>query len=149
MFKSQYLWCVIQPTVLFAMKINPENNKSRSAFYEKAQDIFSLSRRISTVLVEDLSALDESGKEDPNIYFTGDIIQQSVSLAPEIINAERKPFFEEKHKHLRLLSQLTHLLDKNCERLERSNSNGKDFLPLLRNELKKFKKLQHTWMLTL
>ena len=29
------------------------------------------------------------------------------------------------------------------------SSNGKDFLPVLRRELKKFKKLQHNWMLTL
>ena len=131
------------------MKFKSENNKPQSAFYKKAQDIFSLSRHISSVLADDLSVLDEKGNEDPNIYFTGDIVQQSVSLAPEIFQAETKPFFEEKHKHVRLLAQLTHLLDKNCERLEQSNSNGKDFLPLLRNELKKFKKLQHTWMLTL
>jgi hypothetical protein len=33
--------------------------------------------------------------------------------------------------------------------LEKSNSNGKDFLPILRQELKKFRKLQRHWMLTL
>ncbi len=131
------------------MKLKKNINYSGSTFYEKAQDIFTLSQRISTVLVEDLAPLDASGQEDPNIYFTGDIVQQSVSLAPEILNAESKPFFEEKHKHVRLLSQLTHLLDKNCERLENSNSNGKDFLPILRKELRKFKKLQRAWMLTL
>jgi len=45
--------------------------------------------------------------------------------------------------------RLSNLLYKNCERLEKVNSNGKDFLPLLRKELKKFRKLQHTWRLTL
>ncbi len=131
------------------MKTNNEFNPSHSSFYKKAQEIFTLSQHISTVLTEDLAPLNESGEEDPNIYFTGDIVQQSVSLAPEILHAESKPFFEEKHKHIKLLSQLTHLLDKNCERLERANSNGKEFLPLLRKELHKFKKLQRTWMLTL
>jgi len=47
------------------------------------------------------------------------------------------------------VTHLTNLLYKNCERLERTHSNGRDFLPVLRKELKKFRKLQRTWMLTL
>ncbi len=35
------------------------------------------------------------------------------------------------------------MLYKNSYRLEHSNSDGKGFLPILRSELKKFKKLQH------
>ncbi len=41
------------------------------------------------------------------------------------------------------------MLYKNSCRLEHSNGNGKDFLPILRSELKKIKKLQRTWLLTL
>ena len=81
--------------------------------------------------------------------FSGDIVQQSISLAPEILKAESETFSEEKQKHVSSLSHLTNILYKNCERLESSNSNGKEFLPLLRKELKKFKKLQRVWMLTL
>jgi hypothetical protein len=131
------------------MKNNKDFTDSHSSFYKKAEEIFTLSRQIATIFIDDLAPLKEDGHEDPNIYFTGDIVQQSVSLAPEILQAENKPFYEEKHKHIKLVSQLAQLLDKNCARLENSSSNGKDFLPLLRKELKKFKKLQHTWMLTL
>jgi len=97
----------------------------------------------------DLSPLQKNGFEDPNIYFTGDIIQQSVSLAPEILKAESKTFSEEKYKHTHSITRLTNGLNKNCDRLENVNSNGKDFLNLLRNEIKKFKVLQKNWMLTL
>ncbi|MDO1499927.1 hypothetical protein Q2T40_07270 [Winogradskyella maritima] len=117
--------------------------------YRKAMDIIYLSRNISTYLQHDLSYLSEDGQEDPNIYFTGDIIQQSNSLAPEIINAEREKFSDNKYKHVEALERLTYLLNRNCKRLEKSNSNGRDYLPLLRSELKKFRKLQRTWMLTL
>ena len=100
-------------------------------------------------LNNDLSNLKLDGSEDNDIYFSGDIIQQSVSLVPEIMNAELERYSEKKHKHIDSLKRLTNKLYKNSYRLERSNSNGKDFLPILRSELKKFKKLQSSWMLTL
>ena len=124
-------------------------NLSELPIYQKAQEIFALSQNISTYLNHDLSSLKFDGSEDSDIYFSGDIVQQSVSLAPEILNAELERHSERKYKHLASLKRLTTLLYKNSYRLERSNSNGKDFLPILRSELKKFKKLQSSWMLTL
>ncbi|QNJ96784.1 hypothetical protein [Constantimarinum furrinae] len=125
------------------------NSFPQSPLYKKAMDIFILSRNISSYLVHDLAPIQASGKEDPNIYFSGDIVQQSVSLAPSILKAESQHFSEEKQKYAASVTRLTNLLYKNCERLERANSNGKDFLPILRKELKKFRKLQRTWMMTL
>lgn len=112
-------------------------------------DIIMLSRSISTYLNQDLAYLNADGTEDNNIYFSGDIVQQSTNLAPEIINAERERYSDKKHKHLESLDLLTHRLYKNCKRLEHSNSNGKDYLPMLRYELRKFRKLQRSWMMTL
>ena len=130
-------------------KMGPHTNLPISPILKKAIDIFTLSRHISDNLIHDLAPLRKNGSEDPNIYFTGDIVQQSISLAPEILKAESKVFSDDKHKHVESLSQLTNVLYDNCERLEKSNSRGKEFLPLLRKELKKFKKLQRIWMLTL
>ena len=131
------------------MVSNTPLNLSELPIYKKAQEIFALSQNISTYLSHDLSSLRSDGSEDSDIYFSGDIVQQSVSLAPEILNAELERNSERKYKHLASLKHLTNLLYKNSYRLERSNSNGKDFLPILRSELKKFKKLQSSWMLTL
>ncbi|HLT50291.1 hypothetical protein [Aequorivita nionensis] len=124
-------------------------NDPHSAIYKKSLEIFSLSRNIANYLSHDLSYLQKNGKENPNIYFTGDIVQQSISLGPQILKAENQLFSEDKHKYIASVMRLSNLLYKNCERLEKVNSNGKDFLPLLRKELKKFRKLQHTWRLTL
>lgn len=117
--------------------------------YKKAMEIIILSRSISTYLHQDLSYLKPDGSEDPDIYFSGDIVQQSTSLAPEIVNAELERYTDKKHKHIASLERLTNRLYNNCKRLERCNSNGKDYLPILRSELQKFRRLQHTWMLTL
>ncbi|MFD1163601.1 hypothetical protein [Hwangdonia seohaensis] len=131
------------------MSSNTPQNLSELPIYKKALDIFVLSQNISSYLNQDLSVLKEDGSEDNNIYFSGDIVQQSVSLAPEIANAELERYSERRHKHIATLKRITNLLYKNSYRLERANSNGKDFLPILRKELKKFKKLQRTWLLTL
>lgn len=117
--------------------------------YKKAIEIIILSRSISTYLNHDLSYLRPDGSEDTDIYFSGDIVQQSSSLAPEIVNAEMERYTEKKHKHVASLERLTNRLYNNCKRLERCNSNGKDYLPILRSELRKFKRMQHSWMMTL
>lgn len=128
---------------------NTPSNLSDLPVYKKALEIFSLSQSISTYLNYNLSSLKSDGSEDINIYFTGDIIQQSVALVPEIMNAELERASDKKYKHVASLKRITNKLYKNASRLERANSNGKDFLPILRSELKKFKKLQKSWLLTL
>jgi len=128
---------------------NFSNNLHLSPIHKKALEIFDISRNISKYMMSDLAPLQKNGNEDPNIYFTGDIIQQSVSLAPEILKAESKIFSEEKHKHTTSITNLANGLYKNSLRLEDVNSNGSDFLYLLRKEIKKFKDLQRKWMLTL
>ncbi|MEL0645525.1 hypothetical protein V6251_14115 [Olleya sp. Ti.3.14] len=122
---------------------------SELPIYKQAMQIFVLSRSISSYLNQDLAYLYDDGKEDTNIYVSGDIVQQSVSLAPEIINAELEHCRDKKHRHIASVNRLTNRLYKNCSRLESCNSNGKDYLPILKREIRKFRKLQTTWMLTL
>ncbi|NCO63627.1 MAG: hypothetical protein GW839_03240 [Flavobacteriales bacterium] len=128
---------------------NIPSHLSDLPIYKKAMEIYILTRSISSYIQYDLSGLKPDGSEHSEIYFSGDIIQHSVSLAPEILNAELERYSEKKHKHIATLQRLTNLLYKNSYRLEHSNSNGKDFLPILRSELNKFKRLQRNWMLTL
>tara|TARA_B110000967_G_scaffold201519_1_gene238922 strand:- start:1926 stop:2318 length:393 start_codon:yes stop_codon:yes gene_type:complete len=120
-----------------------------AAFYKKAIEIGSLSKLVSDYLKADLSALKPNGLEDSNIYFSGDIIRQSDSLAPEIMKAEKELFFEQKHKHAETLKWLTNRLFTNFKRLENCNSDGREFVSILNKELHKFKKLQKNWMLTM
>jgi hypothetical protein len=121
----------------------------KSPFYIKALEIFTLSRGIASYLIDDITLRDPHNYEDPTLYLTGDMVQQSIALGPEILKAEQQLFQEEKHKHIASVEHLSKLLYANCKRLEKTHSNGKDFLPILRNELKKFRTLQSTWMLTL
>ena len=142
-FYSNFELIIIQDMVF---KSSSELNL---AFYKKALEIGSLSKVISGYLRADLSVLKPNGHEDTNIYFSGDIIRQSDSLAPEIMKAEKELFSEQKHKHAETLKWLTNRLSINCSRLEKCNSDGREFMSILNRELQKFKKLQKNWMLTI
>ena len=118
-----------------------------SAFHKKALEIGMLSKAISDYLSKDLSSLTSTGTENPHIYFSGDIVQQSVSLSEEIVKAERCGRPEKRQLHIQTLGWLTYRLIQNCKRLEHCQSNGRDFMPILRQELKKFKSLQRHWVM--
>lgn len=127
------------------MRYTPLNSK----LYNQAQEILKLSRSISAYLVYDLAPLQNNGSENPYVYFSGDIVRDSDCLAPEILKAESQIFQDDRLRYAASLERLTSRLYSNCERLERAESNGKDFLNILRLELRKFRRLQRKWMMTL
>lgn len=131
------------------MSVSFFSSDKHSSVYKKSIEIFDLARQISHYLGHDLSPLQRNGKENPDIYITGDIVQQSVSLGPEILKAENHSFQDEKHKYATSVIQLYNRLYRNCKRLQNIDSNGKDYLPLILKELHKFRKLLYTWRLTL
>ncbi|WP_378187034.1 hypothetical protein ACE939_01635 [Aquimarina sp. W85] len=126
-----------------------KNSSRHTKLYKKAHDILQLSRQIASYLTHDFVPLENDGSENPHIYFTGDIIKHSNGLYPEILKAENQIFQEDRVKSANTLYKLTQRLTHSCERLEKSNSNGKDFIILLRKEIKKFRRLQRGWMMNL
>ena len=122
---------------------------SSSAVFEKAKDIFTLSQGLSEYVRGELAALKKDGNENQELYITGDIIQQSTLLLPEIINAEQKEYSSDRAKHIASVKHLTSRIYKTCERLETSLTTGKDFVWMIRKDIRKFQKLQIHWRLTL
>jgi hypothetical protein len=120
-----------------------------SAFYKKALEISYLSKKISDYLNTDLSVLSDDGTENPNIYFSGDIIQQSVSLSSEVLKAQQTTKASQKYVHAHTLEWLTYRMTQSCKRLSKCNSDGRDFILILKKEINKFKKLQKQWVLSL
>lgn len=131
------------------MSVSFFSRDNHSSVYKKSMEIFDLARQISFYIAHDLAPLQRNGKENPDIYITGDIVQQSVSLGPEILKAESHSFQDEKHKYATSVLLLSNRLYRNCKRLQKIDSNGKDFLPLILKELHKFRTLLYTWRLTL
>ena len=123
--------------------------RGNSALYFKAQEIMHISRCISDYLVPDMAVLNESGTEDKSIYFTGDIVRNSHSLIFNISKAETEFFQDTRAQYVASVGRLTERLYKSCEKLEYGNSNGREFLKILRKELQSFRKLHRVWKLSL
>lgn len=132
-----------------AMSASFISNENHSNVYNKSVEIFHLARQISHYITHDIAPLKRNGHDDPHIYITGDIVQQSVSLGPEILKAESQSFGDEKYKYATAVLHLANRLYRNCKRLQKTNSNGRDFLPIILKELRKFRKQLHTWRLTM
>ena len=127
-------------------EMHSNNTEFYWAVYKKSEYIGLLSKKISDYLSTDLSALGTNGSEDPNIYFSGDIVQQSTSLSQEIIKLQQTLISDEKYVHAHKLRWLIYRLIQNCKRLEKCSSNGRDFMLILKRELKKLKALYKDWM---
>lgn len=125
------------------------NAYSRSPIYNKALDILSLSRNISQYLNYEMATLSCNGREHPAIYLTGDIILHSNFLGDSILDAENEVLSENRDKHLTAIEKWVYRLHKNCERLEQQAGSGKEFIHLLKHEVRRFRVLQRKWILSL
>lgn len=122
------------------------SSRSFLKVYKKASDIEELSRSISGCLHDDLSDLNGDGTEDPNIYYCGDIIQQSGSL---LFNIRASASPGSSYKYFNNTLNLLHRLLNNCKKLEYCKSDGRNYVPLLSEELTKFRRLYNKWILSL
>lgn len=125
------------------------SNSNSDKIHDKSNEILSLARNISNYLQYDLRDLECCGKENSHIYLTGDIIQQSFSLRSHLLKAEEKFFQDEKYHHAISVLNLSNRLYRNCKKLQSAKSNGKDYLPVILKEIKRFRKLLRRWLLTL
>lgn len=120
-----------------------------NSLYPFALEIRKLSEHISFFIREDFNTIDIDGNENEFIYFSGDIVQNSDSLIPEIIRAESVVSYDEKLKHAEAVKKFSSKIYSNCKHLEKSNTKGIEFIRLLRKELKAFQKNINNWSLTL
>ena len=126
----------------------PNKTEFYRNFHGKALEIKNISKIISDYVVDELSASTDNSKST-TLYYSGDIVQQSIIIYEEIIKAEKSIFFEKKYFHACTIEWLISRLLITCRRIESSCSKSKDFVTILKKEVKKFKLLQNYWMLTL
>ncbi len=117
--------------------------------YTKALEIFRLSRGVAAYLSYDKNILQMQTHQGTVDFYAGDLVLDSLGLAPKIAAAETQKNYIVKMKYADSLKKLTSRLIKQCERIELTSTEGKEFVELLRIEIKKFKKLQRAWVATL
>ncbi|MEL4307794.1 hypothetical protein [Joostella sp. CR20] len=123
-------------------------NVTKLPVYKKALYIFKLSRQIVEYLRGDKSVLAMYNSEHACDQFSDKLVMASLGLAPKIAMAETSPDLSIKMASVSSLQHTTSALLHYCENLEISHGQGKEFLHLLRKEVKKFGHLQSKWALS-
>ncbi|UNY97371.1 hypothetical protein MQE36_09715 [Zhouia spongiae] len=123
------------------------NSKSitQQEIYKKALNIFGLSRAIANYIGNDKSILHlhHSSKKTDN--YSASLVMESMSLSQKIVRSYTSEGHQNKRKHLRSLEKAVHKLNAYCEYLEYNYTQSKDYIGILRKELRLFSKEKFKW----
>jgi len=124
------------------------NNQSLNQLliYKKSIDIFKLSRRIASYITDDKDILSmyRSGSKSDN--YADNLVINAFRLVPKIVETESQENPGLKLKYARSLRYYIDLLYKNCLQLENTKIQGKDFVKMLRKELRSFRKVHKLYV---
>ena len=114
-----------------------ESHISQLVIYKKSLDIFDLSRRIASYITDDkdLISMYKSGSKSDN--YADNLVLNAYRLVPKIVEAEIQDNQILKLKQAKSLKYFIERIYQDCLMLESLKIQGKDFVQLLRKELKK------------
>ncbi|TRZ43738.1 hypothetical protein [Robertkochia solimangrovi] len=121
------------------------SDTTQSPVYQKAIEIFKLSRQVVNYISGDKNILQLHKSENPSDLHSDHLVMASLGLAPKIAMAESSPDLTIRLNSVRAIRNATINLLQHCDHLENRSHNGKEFIRLLRFEIKKFRRMQRQW----
>lgn len=114
--------------------------------YTKSVEIFKLSRGVATYITDDKDVISmyRSGSKSDN--YADNLVMNAFRLVPKIVETESKEIPVEKLKYAKSLRYFIDRLYQDCLNLERSKIKGKDFVKMLRKELKSLRKIHRLYV---
>ena len=118
-----------------------EQNINDLSIYRKSLDIFKLSRHVASYVTDDkgIISMYRSGSKSDN--YADNLVMNAFRLVPKIVETEIQKNPEVKLKYAKSLRYFIDRLYQDCLKLESLKIQGKDFVKLLRRELKKLRKI--------
>jgi len=124
------------------------NKKSlnKLVIYKKSIDIFKLSRRVASYITDDkdMISMYRSGSKSDN--YADNLVINAFRLVPKIVETESQENSGLKLKYAKSLRHYIDRLYKNCLQLENTKIQGKDFVKLLRKELRSLYKIHKRYV---
>lgn len=123
-----------------------ESNISELIIYKKALAIFQLSRRIAYYITDDKDVISmyKSGSVSDN--YADNLVMNAYRLVPKIVEAEIQDNRSIKLKLAKSLRYFIERIYQDCLKLESIKIKGKDFVRLLRKELKKLQVIHTSYV---
>jgi len=114
-----------------------KSNISELIIYKKALAIFQLSRRVAAYITDDKDVISMYKSGSISDKYADNLVMNAYRLVPKIVETEIQG---NKNLKLELAKSLRYFIEriyKDCLKLESIKIQGKDFVRLLRKELKK------------
>tara|TARA_R110001583_G_scaffold82774_1_gene219283 strand:+ start:17323 stop:17721 length:399 start_codon:yes stop_codon:yes gene_type:complete len=126
-----------------------QQNINELIIYKKSIDIFKLSRQIASYVTNDKDVISmyRSGCKSDN--YADNLVMNAFRLVPKIVEAETQENPRVKLKYAKSLRFFIDRLYQNCLQLENTKIQGKDFVIMLRRELKKLRKIHRNYVSSL
>jgi len=118
-----------------------QNNLNQLVIYQKSMDIFKLSRHIASYISYDKDILSMHKSLKKADKYASNLVMDALGLVPKIAETENQKNPKLKLKYAKSLRYFIDQLYDDCKQLEHTIIQGKDFLKLLRKELKKLREI--------
>ena len=129
---------------------NPEEQHlNQSVIYQKSLYIFKLARRISAYITNDKDIMEMYVSDERSDRYADNLLMNALGLVPKIVETECQENPGLKLKYALSLRYFIDGLYQNCLQLESTKIPGKDFVRLLRKELRHLRKIHKHYVKSL
>ena|SRR5210317_847996 len=122
------------------------DNLNHLILYKKSLDVFNLSRKVASYITDDkdLISMYRSGNRSDN--YADNLVLNAFRLVPKVAEAESEENSMAKLRYARSLRYYIDRIYKSCLQLENSKIHGKDFVVMLRQELRSLRKIHKKYV---
>ncbi len=122
------------------------SNFTQLAIYRKALEIFNVSRGIACALSDNKHILEMGYSADLNQRVAGEIVTDSLRLMPELAAIQNATNSIVRLRRARKIRRSAQQILAKCKRIEYSGIREKEFINLLKTELRIFDRLFLDWL---
>lgn len=126
-----------------------EQNIDQLIIYKKSLDIFKLSRRVASYVTDDKDVISMYRSGNISDNYADNLVMNSFRLVPKIVEVETQENPILKLKYAKSLRYFIDRLYHSCLQLEKTKIQGKDFVVMLRRELKLLRKIHRGYVRSL
>jgi len=126
-----------------------EQNIDHLIIYKKSLDIFKLSRRVASYITDDKDVISMYRSGNASDNYADNLVMNAFRLVPKIVETETQENPRLKLKYAKSLRYFIDRLYHSCLQLEKTKIQGKDFVVMLRRELKLLRKIHRGYVKSL
>lgn len=131
------------------MSNSAEQNINQSVIYRKSLDIFKLSRRVAAYITDDKDVISMYRSGNISDNYADNLVMNAFRLVPKIVEVETQDNPTMKLKYAKSLRYFIDRLYRSCLQLESTRIQGKDFVIMLRRELRILRKIHRRYVKSL